>query len=127
MGQTTSATKVLIVEDDEPIRNLYDIKLRGAGFVVETARNGQAGLKKAEEFLPDIILLDLRMPVMTGDEMLIKLRESDWGSNMRVIVLTNISKSEAPHVLRFLHVDRYIVKVHTTPAQVVETVKDVLG
>lgn len=59
--------------------------------------------------------------------MLLKMRESEWGSESRVIILTNISKSEAPHSLRFLHVDRYIVKVHTTPAQVVETVKEVLA
>lgn len=119
--------KVLIVEDDEPIRNLYDTKLRQSGFTTAMAVNGQTGLKLAKEFMPDMILLDLRMPVMSGDEMLIKLRESEWGSNMRVIILTNISKSEAPHILRFLHVDRYIVKVHTTPSQVVEMVREVLA
>jgi two-component system, OmpR family, response regulator AdeR len=121
--------KVLVVEDDDAIRNLYDIKLQKEGFLTATATaaNGQHGLLKAQEFMPDLILLDLRMPVMAGDEMLLRLRESDWGSNMRVIILTNISKSEAPHSLRFLHVDRYIVKVHTTPSQVVDTVKDVLG
>lgn len=119
--------KILIVEDDDAIRGLYEMKLQKEGFATATAANGQLGLRSAREFVPDLILLDLRMPVMTGDEMLLKLRESEWGSNMRVIILTNISKSEAPHSMRFLHVDRYIVKVHTTPAQVVATVKEVLG
>lgn len=119
--------RVLIVEDDGPIRNLYALKLEKEGFVTETAVNGQEGLEKAARFKPDLILLDLRMPVMSGDEMLLRLRETDWGSEMRVIILTNISKTEAPHSLRFLHVDRYIVKVHQTPSQVVEMVKEVLS
>jgi DNA-binding response OmpR family regulator len=119
--------RVLIVEDDGPIRNLYALKLEKEGFVTETAVNGQEGLEKAAQFKPDLILLDLRMPVMSGDEMLLRLRETDWGSEIRVIILTNISKTEAPHSLRLLHVDRYIVKVHQTPTQVVEMVKEVLS
>jgi DNA-binding NarL/FixJ family response regulator len=66
------------------------------------------------------------MPEMNGDEMLIKLREHEWGADMRVIILTNISRDEAPSVLRFLYVDRYIVKAHYTPSQVIETVEEVL-
>lgn len=121
------STKILIVEDDDAIRNLYELKLQREGYVTKTASNGLIGLRTAKEFQPDLILLDLRMPVMSGDEMLLKMRESEWGSEPRVIILTNISKSEAPHSLRFLHVDRYIVKVHTTPAQVVEMVKETLA
>lgn len=124
--QSPTAHKILIIEDDDAIRNLYSLKLQKEGFLTDDAENGLIGLRKAKEFQPDLILLDLRMPVMAGDEMLLRLRESSWGSHIRVIVLTNISKSEAPHSLRFLHVDRYIVKVHHTPAQVVEMVKEVL-
>lgn len=118
--------KILIVEDDDAIRNLYGVKLQKEGFTIATAANGVFGLREAKYFMPDLILLDLRMPVMSGDDMLLKLRETEWGSSMRVIVLTNISKSEAPHSLRFLHVDRYVVKVHHTPAQIVEMIKEVL-
>lgn len=122
----TKPYKILIVEDDEPIRNLYTLKLKQEGFDVMTAENGSAGFKLARQYEPDMILLDLRMPVMTGEEMLAKLRATDWGSSIRVIILTNISKNEAPHSLRFLHVDRYIVKVHHTPGQVVEMVREIL-
>jgi DNA-binding response OmpR family regulator len=122
-----SDTRVLIVEDDDAIRNLYKLKLEKEGYITATAENGLTGLRKAKEFEPALILLDLRMPVMSGDEMLVRMRESEWGSDIRVIILTNISKTEAPLSLRLLHVDRYIVKVHQTPAQVVETVQDVLG
>lgn len=119
--------KVLVVEDDTAIRNLYHAKLGKEGYETRVACNGLEGLHAAKEFHPHIILLDLRMPVMSGDEMLHKLRETDWGSDMRVIILTNISKTEAPLSLRFLHVDRYIVKVHHTPSQVVDIVREVLG
>lgn len=64
---------------------------------------------------------------MSGDIMLEKLRATEWGSSIRVIVLTNISKAEAPMNLRFLNVDRYIVKAHSTPSQVVAVVREVLG
>ncbi len=127
MHTPTRNRKILIVEDDDAIRSLYDMKLQAAGFSVRTAANGLLGLRAAQEFAPDLILLDLRMPVMPGDEMLLKLRETNWGANMRVIVLTNISKSEAPHALRLLNVDRYAVKVHHTPAQIVEMAYEVLG
>jgi hypothetical protein len=64
---------------------------------------------------------------MSGDEMLEKLRATDWGSSIRVVILTNISKDEAPKNLRFLHVDRYVVKAHHTPTQVLEIIKEILS
>lgn len=127
MMNTSRIYKVLIVEDDEPIRNLYIMKLVQAGYDTISAPNGLIGFRMAQSEMPDLILLDLRMPVMNGDEMLAKLRSTDWGSSMRVIILTNISKNEAPHSLRFLHVDRYVTKVHHTPSQIAEMVHEVLG
>ena len=119
--------KVLVVEDEPAIRAMYQAKLELAGFEVASASNGRVGLQEAKEFQPDVILLDLRMPEMGGDEMLQRLRETAWGADIRVIILTNISRDEAPHALRFLNVDRYIVKAHTTPSQVVAIVSEVLA
>jgi len=123
----TSAPKALIVEDELSIRTMYQTKLELEGFAVETAADGADGLAKARSFLPHVILLDLRMPSMNGDEMLQRLRAEEWGADIRVVILTNISRDEAPHALRFLSVDRYIVKAHTTPSQVVEIVEEVLA
>ncbi len=106
---------------------LYRHKLEKEGFSVFIAGNGAEGLAVIEQERPDIILLDLLMPVMGGSEMLARLRSTEWGSEIRVVVLTNISKDEAPPALRFLSVDRYIVKAHHTPAQVVGIVHEVLG
>jgi len=119
--------KAVVVEDDQDLQYLYRLKLEREGFIVSTASNGVEGLKVVEEVQPDIILLDLMMPVMNGTEMLAEMRAKSWGSNARVIILTNISRDEAPQALRFLHVDRYIVKAHHTPAQVITIVHEVLG
>lgn len=119
--------KVAVIEDEPTILEMYRLKLDLAGFNVKTAINGQEGLALAESFRPDLILLDIKMPVMTGDEMLAHLRQTDWGANIRVIILTNISRDEAPQGLRLLHVDRYIVKAHYTPSQVIAVVNEVLN
>jgi DNA-binding response OmpR family regulator len=119
--------KIAVVEDETPIRELYRAKLMLSGYDVRTATNGVEGLKLAEEFQPDLILLDIRMPQMSGDEMLARMREQEWGADARVVILTNLSKDEAPSVLRFLSVDRYIVKAHHTPKQIVDIVDEILG
>lgn len=123
----SSKPRAVVVEDDHDIQYLYKLKLEREGFDVAVASNGQEGLEIIKQFRPEIVLLDLMMPIMNGSEMLAEMRGEEWGSETRVIILTNISKDEAPQALRFLRVDRYIVKAHHTPAQVVRIVYEVLG
>lgn len=118
--------KVAVIEDDQPIAQMYAFKLTNSGFTVKTAFDGVSGLALLQQFHPDLILLDIMMPQMTGDEMLKKLRQTKWGKDIKVIVLTNISQDEAPESLHSLAVDQYIVKAHYTPSQVVDTVKAIL-
>lgn len=118
--------KILIVEDEYSIARMYKYKFEASGLNVKIAENGIEGLSSAEAFQPDIILLDLKMPYMTGEEMLKKLRAEDWGKNIKVVILTNISKDEAPSSIRPLNVERYIVKAHSTPKQVLEVVNEIL-
>lgn len=124
---TMSEPKIAVIEDEPSICEMYRLKLHSAGYNVKTAFNGQEGLDLLKDFKPELILLDLKMPVMSGEEMLAKLRETDWGADIRVIILTNISRDEAPKNLQFLGIDRYIVKAHYTPAQVLEVVEQILG
>jgi DNA-binding response OmpR family regulator len=116
--------KILIVEDERAIAAMYLYKLETSNYVVKVAVDGVEGLKLAEAFQPDLILLDLKMPNMSGDVMLERMRATHWGGGIRVIILTNISKDEAPHKLRFLNVDRYIVKAHHTPSQIAHIVDE---
>lgn len=121
-----TSAKIAVIEDDPAIGAMYEYKLQAEGYQVRRALNGEDGLRLADQWRPDLLLLDLKMPLMTGDEMLEKLRATDWGSSMRVIILTNISKTEAPMSLRFLNVDRYIVKAHHTPSQVTAIAEEIL-
>jgi CheY-like chemotaxis protein len=118
--------KVAIIEDNQPIRDMYSLKLKNSGYEVYTATNGQEGLELLEKIRPELVLLDINMPIMNGDEMLERLRATDWGALLKVIVLTNLSKDEAPSILRFLNVERYIVKAHYTPAQVMKIIEQVI-
>jgi CheY-like chemotaxis protein len=123
----TTGLKAVVVEDNHDLQYLYRLKLEREGFQVATAENGVEGLELIEKFKPDVVLLDLMMPIMSGAEMLAIMRAQTWGGDARVIVLTNISRDEAPQALRFLHVDRYVVKAHHTPAQIMNIVHEVLG
>ena len=122
----TKIQKIAIIEDELSICEMYRMKLAGAGYDVKTAHDGQEGLSLLEVFKPQLVLLDLKMPVMSGDEMLAKLRETDWGAKIKVIILTNISRDEAPRTLQFLNIERYIVKAHHTPTQVANIVAEIL-
>lgn len=115
--------KVAIIEDDAAISQMYRIKFEAEGYEVETAENGKLGLELAQAMKPDIILLDLMMPVMTGEEMLAALRKTDWGKNIKVIVLTNRGEQEIPPEVRALGIDALILKAAMTPRQVAELVK----
>lgn len=118
--------KIAIVEDDQAISQMYRLKFEAEGYEVETAANGILGLELAEKMRPDIMLLDLMMPEMNGDEMLAKMRATDWGKNIKVFILTNMGEQEAPAVIKQLNVRRFIVKAEMTPRQVAEMVKSEL-
>ena len=110
--------KVAIIEDDQAISQMYRIKFEAEGYTVETASNGKLGLALAESMKPDIILLDLMMPEMTGDEMLTAMRK-----NIKVIILTNTGEQEAPEGIKELGISGFILKADMTPRQVAEVVK----
>lgn len=120
-------TKIAIIEDDPVISQMYRMKFEADGFDVQLADNGKKGVALVEHFSPDIILLDLQMPEMSGDEALTAIRKQSWGKDIPVIILTNLGEEEAPKSIRGLGIHSYIVKAELTPRQVVQRVKDALG
>jgi CheY-like chemotaxis protein len=119
-------TKIAIVEDDAVISQMYRMKFESEGFDVQLAMDGEQGIALVESFKPDIVLLDLQMPVMGGDEALEIIRSKPWGKKIPVIILTNVGIEEAPKSLKSLGVQSYIVKANLTPRQVVQQVQDAL-
>lgn len=120
-------TKIAIIEDDAVINQMYRMKFEADGFEVQVADNGKAGIELVKAFQPDIILLDLQMPEMTGDEALKYIRSQDWGKTVPVIILTNLGIEESPKELKDLNIHSYIVKAELTPSQVVARVKEALS
>lgn len=120
-------TKIAIIEDDQAISQMYRFKFEAEGYDVQTAENGKLGLELSESMIPDIILLDLMMPEMTGDQMLEKMRGTSWGKDIKVIILTNMGEQEIPQKVKDLGVSAVILKADMTPRQVAELVRTQLG
>jgi len=120
-------SKVLIVEDDRILAGMYKKKLDNSGYEVTEAENGQAGLDMALGGKPDIILLDIRMPVMTGLEMLKELRKDEWGKNVPVIILTNLEANEKiTQDIAQTEPSYYLMKAGNRPDAVLEKIEEIL-
>src|ERR1035437_8314614 len=107
-------TKIAIIEDDQAISQMYRFKFELDGYEVETAENGKLGLELVEKMRPDIILLDLMMPEMSGEEMLRHMRKTRWGLNIQVIILTNQVVEELPASNKRLGVVATVLKADMT-------------
>jgi DNA-binding response OmpR family regulator len=119
---------VCIVEDDAMLAEIYHTLLQSAGFKSFVANDGQAGIELVGQVQPDLVLLDIMLPQLSGDEVLRQIRSNDWGKETKVIMLTNISESEAPDGLNELGFSRYIVKANlvsnTLPQICTEVITD---
>ena len=116
--------KILIVEDEKPLADALAWKLKREGFDSTTAPNGKIGLELLESFEPDLILLDLLMPVMDGNTMLAKLRSIPKYKYLPVIVLTNAGDVDNMHEAN-MHFDAtFLIKSNVTLKEIVQTVKN---
>ncbi|MBI5654551.1 response regulator [Candidatus Uhrbacteria bacterium] len=119
--------KILIVEDEVLLLNTLASQLSGAEFEVTTATDGKAGLEAALKERPDLILLDLLMPIMDGLTMLAKLREDTWGKTAVVFILTNFSTDERLEKAKQLGTEQYLVKSDLKLSEIVDKVKKRMG
>ena len=125
--ETTTKKKILIIDDDENLTSVLTDKLNMSGFEAYSSNDGASGLTKAIETKPDLILLDVIMPNMSGWEMLEKLRVDAWGENVKVIMLTALDKPESVAHAMEEGSTVFIVKTNYTLDQIVDKVKEVLN
>jgi DNA-binding response OmpR family regulator len=118
--------KILIVDDEGDIREAIAEVLIQAEFKVLQAQNGEEGLKMALEQHPDLILLDIVMPVMTGQEMLSKLREDVWGKSAKVAMLTSLDDTKNVAESYSANVSDYLVKSQINIDDFVKQVQSML-
>ena len=118
---------ILVVEDEESLRNALNDKLTRENFNVLEAKDGEEGLEIALKYHPDLILLDLLMPKMNGIEMAGKLRQDKWGKNAKIIILTNLMETEKVQRELENSVYEYLIKNDIKLDDVVKKVKQALG
>ena len=112
-------TKIAIIEDQEEIAEMYRFKFESEGYLVEVAENGAIGFKMVQEFQPDVILMDLMMPVQDGPETLEQFKSA--GVKIPVVVLTNLGREEAMGRIKSTDsIADFIIKADCTPSQVLE-------
>ena len=118
--------RILIIEDDQFLRDLMERKLVKEGFIVETAIEGESGLQKIKKWRPDLVLLDIILPGLDGFSILEKVKEDASVANIPVILLTNLGQRDDVEKGLKLGAVGYLVKAHFTPGDIVEKVKSVL-
>lgn len=109
--------RLLLVDDDDALAEMYALQLTASGFLVTTARSGVEALALVNDVLPDLIYLDLGLPGMTGLEVLERLRGAPNTAGVPVVILTNFSEPEMMERGKALGAQDYLVKVDTPPAQ----------
>ncbi len=115
--------RVLVVEDDAFLAGMYLTKFGLEGFTVELASDGKEGVKKAKEWRPDIMLLDLILPVMDGFTVLETVRNDPDTRAIPVILLTNLGQKSDVEKGMKLGASDYLIKAHFMPSEVIEKVK----
>src|SRR5579863_2347214 len=100
MDQFGKSQKIIIVEDNANLAEIYRTRLEVLGYQVSVAHDGITALNMIETDKPDLVLLDLMVPKIAGDQILETMRKSDWGREIPVFIISNLNESDAPAGLR---------------------------
>ncbi len=120
-------TKVLLVEDDNNLREIYEARLAAEGYEISTAKDGEDALAVAKQVKPDLIISDVMMPRISGFEMLDILRNTDGLKHTRIIMLTALGQAEDKTRADSLGADRYLVKSQVTLEDIVKAAQELLN
>jgi DNA-binding response OmpR family regulator len=124
--QMPSLSKIVIVEDDLALGDIYKTRLEVLGYTCFLAKNGIEALEVIERERPALVLLDIMLPKISGDQILEVMRKNDWGKNIKVLVISNLNEADAPPGLRTLGIESYQVKANMTNDMVDKLVDGIL-
>lgn len=126
MDQPAPMKKIVIVEDNADLADIYKTRLELIGYDCYIAYDGIAALYNIQKEMPDLVLLDLMVPAIAGDEVLRRMRASSWGRDIPVLIISNLNEADAPIGLRDLGISGYAVKVNLEHDQIDQLVNSIL-
>lgn len=121
--ETRAHGTILLVEDDEFLRDLLAQKLEAKGYEVRIAADGETALHSVASKLPDLMLVDVYLPGMSGFELIAKLRQQEASAHIPFMILSNSAESQSKHEGETLGAERYLVKAESTPLEILEAVE----
>jgi two-component system, sensor histidine kinase and response regulator len=123
----TETKKILIIEDQQVFIEMFGGKLKQDGFSVSSAKNGAWGIKEALTKDFDLLVIDMVMPAMNGEEIVVKLKMEEKTKNLPIIVLSASVDEETQRRVEQMGVTAFFVKTHITPSDLSRKVKEILG
>ncbi|MHB1865339.1 MAG: response regulator transcription factor [Candidatus Saccharimonadales bacterium] len=126
MDQFGRSQKIVIVEDNANLAEIYKTRLEILGYMVMVAYDGITALNIIQKEMPDLVLLDLMVPKIAGDQILETMRKSEWGRNIPVFIISNLNESDAPAGLRGMGIEGYAVKANLSNDQLDQLVDSIL-
>ncbi len=117
---------IVIVEDNNALAEIYKTRLELLDYTCFVAENGIVGLYFIQKEQPDLVLLDMMVPDIPGDQILAKMRSSTWGKDIPVFVISNLNEADVPTNLRELGISGYAVKANMTDDEVDRIVNGIL-
>jgi len=126
MDQFGKSQTIVIVEDNVDLAEIYKTRLELLGYRCLAAYDGIVALRLIETELPDLVLLDLMVPKIAGDQILETMRKSEWGRLIPVFIISNLSEDDAPAGLRNLGIEGYAVKANLSNDQIDVLVDNIL-
>jgi DNA-binding response OmpR family regulator len=126
MVNSLNSKKIVIVEDNASLADIYKTRLELIGYTCFIGYNGITGLYFIQQEMPDLVLLDLMIPDIPGDQVLATMRRSDWGKDIKVLVVSNLNEIDAVPNLRELGIEDYVVKANLDDDQIDQMVNNIL-
>jgi len=126
MDNSGPSQTIVIVEDNPALSEIYKTRLELIGYRCVVAQDGIAALYHIQKETPDLVLLDIMIPNVSGDQILTRMRTNDWGKNVPVVIISNLNESEAPPGLRQLGIVDYLIKANLSDDQIDKIVNKIL-